>query len=83
MLSKDLGLLVACAALAAVSLTLSAVSAAQGPSASAPAAAPAPPPPVIPPSLPPSYVVNLMTPEGIAAFGTQWKNEVGRVARGR
>jgi gluconolactonase len=82
MLSKDLGLLVACAALAAVSLTLSTVSAAQGPSASAPAAAPAPPPPVIPPSLPPSYVVNLMTPEGIAAFGTQWKNMDAKIVEG-
>ena len=82
MLSKDLGFLVACAALAAVSLTRSTVSAAQGPSASAPAAAPAPPPPVIPPSLPPSYVVNLMTPEGIAAFGTQWKNMDAKIVEG-
>ena len=82
MLSKDLGFVVACAALAAVSLTLSTVSAAQGPSASAPAAAPAPPPPVIPPSLPPSYVVNLMTPEGIAAFGTQWKNMDAKIVEG-
>ena len=82
MLSKDLGFLLPCAALAAVSLTLSTVSAAQGPSASAPAAAPAPPPPVIPPSLPPSYVVNLMTPEGIAAFGTQWKNMDAKIVEG-
>ena len=82
MLSKDLGFLVACAALAAVSLTLSTVSAAQGPSASTPAAVSAPPPPVVPPSLPPSSVVNLMTPEGIAAFGTQWKNMDAKIVDG-
>jgi gluconolactonase len=82
MLRKDLGLLVACGALAAVSLTVSAVSATQAPAALAPAAAPAPPPPVIPPSLPPSYVVNLMTPEGIAAFSTQWKNMDAKIVEG-
>jgi gluconolactonase len=37
-------------------------------------AQPAPAPlPVMPPSLPPSHVVNLMTNEGAAAFGAQWK----------
>ena len=29
--------------------------------------------PVMPPSLPPSHVVNLMTNEGSAAFGAQWR----------
>jgi gluconolactonase len=32
-----------------------------------------PPAPIMPPSLPPSHSVNLMTQEGITAFGTQWK----------
>jgi gluconolactonase len=35
---------------------------------------PAPPPlPVMPPSLPPSHVVDLMTADGSAAFGAQWR----------
>ena len=71
---KNLDGVAACAALAAAFLTVSTVMVAQGPSAPAAVAAPAPPPPSMPPSLPPSYVVNLMTPEGIAAFNTQWKN---------
>ena len=80
--SIRISVVVACAALAAVSLTVSAVTVAQGPPASAPAAAPAPPPPAMPPSLPPSYVVNLMTPEGIAAFSTQWKNMDAKIVEG-
>ena len=32
-----------------------------------------PPAPIMPPSLPPSHVVDLMTAEGSAAFGAQWK----------
>ena len=37
-------------------------------------AQPAPAPlPVMPPSLPPTHVVNLMTNEGAAAFGAQWR----------
>ena len=71
---KNLDIVAACAALAVALVTASTVTVAQGPSAPAPVAAPAPPPPSMPPSLPPSYVVNLMTPEGIAAFNTQWKN---------
>jgi hypothetical protein len=72
--SKNLDVVAACAALAAAFLTASTATVAQGPSAPAAVAAPAPPPPAMPPSLPPSHVVNLMTPEGIAAFNTQWKN---------
>jgi gluconolactonase len=36
----------------------------------------------MPPSLPPTYVVNLMTPEGIAAFSTQWKNMDAKIVEG-
>ena len=50
------------AAAFAFSVTVSTFSAAQ-----------APPEPVMPPSLPPSHVVNLMTNEGSAALGAQWK----------
>ena len=32
-----------------------------------------PPAPIMPPSLPPSHVVDLMTAEGSAALGAQWK----------
>jgi hypothetical protein len=39
--------------------------------AQAPAATP--PAPIMPPSLPASHVVDLMTPEGSAAFGARWK----------
>src|SRR5262249_20739244 len=39
--------------------------------AQAPAAAP--PAPIMPPSLPATHVVDLMTAEGSAAFGAQWK----------
>ena len=32
-----------------------------------------PPAPIMPPQLPPTHVVDLMTQDGIAAFGTKWK----------
>jgi hypothetical protein len=55
---------VACAAVAAVPLMLSAAQAPQAPN----------PLPVIAPSLPPTRVVDLTSSEGAAAFGAQWKN---------
>jgi gluconolactonase len=54
------------AGLAAVAAMISGLAAAQ-----APAPVPAP---TIAPSLPPARTVNLMTAEGIAAFGAQWKH---------
>jgi gluconolactonase len=63
---RNLFRLVACFALAAVPLMIPSISGAQPP--------PAPPPaPVMPPSLPPSHVVDLMTADGSATFGAQWK----------
>ena len=56
------------AALATVAVTISWPAAAQAP---APAPVPAP---TIAPSLPPARAVNLMTSEGVAAFGAQWKH---------
>jgi gluconolactonase len=51
--------------------------------ASAQVPAPNPPPPgpapEIAPSLPPDYVVDLMTPEGVAAFGAQWRNMEAKI----
>jgi hypothetical protein len=65
---RVLSTVMACAALAAVSALLSTDLVAQAP------APPANPMPIMPPQLPPAYVVNLMTDEGVAAFGAQWKN---------
>ena len=64
-----LGILVTCGALAALPLMIASVAVAQTPPAPAPG-----PLPVIAPSLPATYVVNLATPEGMAAFSARWKN---------
>ncbi len=69
MRTRNLGILMTCGALAALSLTISSVSVAQAPPASA-----ATPLPAIAPSIPPAYVVNLATAEGMTAFKAQWKN---------
>lgn len=64
MRQSGLGRIAAGAAIAAVLLLFSSIAFAQ----------PAPAPlPVMPPSLPPAHVVNLMTNEGSAAFGAQWR----------
>src|SRR5213594_976797 len=60
--------LIACAALAVVPIMMVTVAVAQ-----APPAAPQPPAPQIPPALVPSHVVDLMTEDGISAFGARWK----------
>jgi hypothetical protein len=62
----NLSLLVASVALAAVGVTGSVAQPAPAPAAN--------PAPIMPPSLPATYVVNLMTQEGVAAFSAQWKN---------
>src|SRR5436309_13252821 len=61
---KTLGNLAACAALAAIWM-MSSISATQAP--------PPRPAPIMPPSIPPTYVVDLMTAQGSATFGAQWK----------
>ena len=67
MSKKALAGLVACVALAAtVMLNPS------SPLAQAPAATP-PPAPIMPPLLPATHVVDLMTADGSAALGAQWK----------
>ena len=64
--------LFACVTLVAVPATIATISSAQTPAS--PAAAPAPPPPPqMPPSLVPAHVVDLMTVQGSAVFGAQWK----------
>jgi gluconolactonase len=69
MRNRDIGILATCGALAALLLVISSVPVAQAPPASA-----ATPLPVIAPSIPAAYVVNLATPEGMAAFNARWKN---------
>jgi hypothetical protein len=53
-----------------------------GQAAVPPAAAPAPPSPQMPPSLVPLRMVDLMTPEGSALFGAQWKTMEARIVEG-
>jgi gluconolactonase len=43
------------------------------------APAPAPPSPIMPPSLPASNVVDLMTAQGSAAFGAQWRTMEAKI----
>ena len=64
--------LFACLALVAVPATIATISSAQAPAPLAAAPAP-PPPPQMPPSLVPAHVVDLMTADGSAVFGAQWK----------
>jgi hypothetical protein len=72
MCKRNLFKLFGCVALVAVSATIATMSSAQAPAP--PAAAPAPPPlPQMPPSLVPAHVVDLMTADGSAVFGAQWK----------
>jgi gluconolactonase len=72
MRQRNLGRLFACAALVAVPAMIATMSSAQAPAP--PTAAPAPPPlPQMPPSLVPAHVVDLMTADGSAVFGAQWK----------
>ena len=58
-----LGILAICAALVAIPTMTASISVAQTP----------PPAPVMPPSIPPAHVVDLMTAQGSATFGAQWK----------
>jgi gluconolactonase len=60
-----LGNLAACAALSAIWMMISSISVAQAP--------PPRPAPIMPPSIPPTRVVDLMTAQGSATFGAQWK----------
>ena len=67
-------------AAAAVAVGMAAIAAAQTPGPSA--VATAPPAPLTPPSLVPSKVVDLMTAEGSAALGAQWKSMEAKIVEG-
>jgi gluconolactonase len=82
MAKHDFGGLMIGAALAGVLITMTAVAFAQAPAAP-PAAQAAPiPAPQIAPTLVPSYVVDLMTADGIAAFGGRWKVMEAKIVEG-
>ena len=77
MRKNDLGRLLGCAALVLLPVMMATSAMAQ-----APAATPAPnpvPPPQIPPTLVPAHVVNLMTADGAAALGAQWKTMEAKI----
>ena len=83
---KILKRLFTCAVLTVVPVMMSTGAAAQAPAAPAapttPAAAPAapaPPLPQMPPSLVPALSVDLMTAQGSAAFGAQWKTMEAKI----
>src|SRR5215472_8616019 len=69
-----------CAVLAAVPIMIPTIGAGQ--TAATPAAAPALPRPQMPPSLVPVKVVDLMTAEGSAVFGAQWKSMEAKIVEG-
>jgi gluconolactonase len=74
MRKHDISRLVAGAAMAAVSMTMATPAPAQAP--------PPTSPPQIAPALVPTHVVNLMTAEGSAALGAQWKTMEAKIVEG-
>jgi len=79
MRKQDLIRMITCAALAVVSMMIPTLAAAQAPVP--PAAAPVPAP-QMPPSLVPALVVDLMTVEGSAALGAQWRTMEAKIVEG-
>ena len=65
MQTTNLAKIVAAAALVAVPLAISSISVAQAP--------PPRPAPIMAPSIPPAHVLDLMTAQGSAALGAQWR----------
>jgi gluconolactonase len=66
--------LIACAALATAPLTFATPASAQAPAPTSP--------PQIAPALVPAHVVDLMTADGMSAFGAQWKHMEARIVEG-
>src|SRR5438094_8911078 len=79
MRKKHPGRRIACAALTVVAMMIAMVAVAQAP---APPQAPQPPEPKIPPTLVPSYVVVLLTAEGIGAFEGRWQTREPNIVEG-
>jgi gluconolactonase len=82
MRKNDLARLIACAVLVAVPGMIATAAAAQAPVAAPATQAPQPPAPQIPPVLVPSFVVDLMTEDGIAAFRGQWRTMEAKIVEG-
>src|SRR5580704_10312134 len=80
MRKRDLIRMVTYAALAAMPMMIPAIT--LGQAQTSPAAAPAPPAPQMPPSLVPVKVIDLMTTEGSAVFGAQWKTMEAKIVEG-
>lgn len=81
---RNLVRLAACAALAVLPVVNSLAATAQtsgAPAAGAPAVA-TPPRPQMAPFLVPAHVVDLMTPEGSAVFGAEWKSMEAKIVEG-
>jgi len=74
MARRILGTLIPCAVLAAALVTVSTAASAQ-----APVAPPPPPAPQLAPTLVPSLSVDLMTNQGSAVFGAQWKTREANI----
>jgi gluconolactonase len=66
--------LVACAALVTAPLTFTIEASAQAPTPTSP--------PQLAPTLVPAHVVDLMTADGMAAFGAQWKHMEAKIVEG-
>ena len=75
MLKPKVAALLACAAIVAVPVLISTLATAQAP-------ATPPPAPQIAPTLVPALVVDLMTADGMAAFGAQWKHMEAKIVEG-
>src|SRR5437870_11952437 len=71
------GRLIACAALVAATLLAGSILMAQ--SQPAPTPLPPPPAPIMPPVLVPGHTIDLMTADGMAVFGAQWKSMEARL----
>jgi gluconolactonase len=74
MYKTDLGRLIACAVLATIPAMFAANASAQ--------ALPPTSPPQIAPVLVPAHTVDLMTADGMAAFGAQWKHMEAKIVEG-
>ena len=77
---QDLIRLISCVVLAGLPVIFANIAQAQ--TTTPAAAAPAVPLPQMPPSLVPAKSVDLMTPEGSALFGAQWKSVEAKIVEG-
>jgi gluconolactonase len=77
MRTRHLGMVAACGLMLLSAPVVTLQSIAQTPPAAP--AGPPPPAPQMPPSIPAAYVVDLMTAQGSAAFGAQWRTMEAKI----